>query len=178
MATRKENKELITIVWYDSNIDSYNQTENINERLRQINDYVLYYNELEPFKNDIDLMDKEKIFLITSSSNASQINKLPQINAIFIFDFEKNQSTEFACEHERIIGIFNELDNLYSSIQQQIELNNELFQTFSFFDQSEYSTQDLSKQTSNLFWYQLFNDVILRSSHDQVVKNEMIDSCR
>ncbi|CAF3448056.1 unnamed protein product, partial [Rotaria sp. Silwood2] len=165
MTNTKENKESITIVWFDFNIHSYNQTHNINERLRQINDYVLYYNEIESCINYIHSINQDKIFLITSSMDASQIldkiNTLPQINSIFIFDFNKNQSKEFIGEYLKFIGIYTELENLYSSIQEQIELNNELFSTFSFFDQSEYLIQDLSKQTSDLFWFQLFNNIIL-----------------
>ncbi|CAF3706557.1 unnamed protein product [Rotaria sp. Silwood1] len=78
----------------------------------------------------------------------------------------------------KFIGIYTELDNLYSSIQEHIELDNELFQEFSFFDQLEYSTQDLSKQTSDLFLFQLVNNIILEYSHNQLVKNEMIGLCR
>ncbi|CAF5031446.1 unnamed protein product, partial [Rotaria sp. Silwood1] len=78
----------------------------------------------------------------------------------------------------KFIGIYTELDNLYSSIQEHIELDNELFQEFSFFDQLEYSTQDLSKQTSDLFLFQLVNNIILEYSHNQLAKNEMIGLCR
>ncbi|CAF4217620.1 unnamed protein product, partial [Rotaria sordida] len=85
---------------------------------------------------------------------------------------------EFSLEHSKFIGIYTELDNLYSSIQEQIELDDELFPVFSFFDQSEYSTQDLSKQTSNLFWFQLINNIILQLPHNQLAKNEMINLCR
>ncbi|CAF4063561.1 unnamed protein product [Rotaria sordida] len=103
---------------------------------------------------------------------------LQQINSIFIFDFDKNQRKEFVFEHTKFIGIYTELDSLYSSIQEQIELDDELFRMFSFFDQSEYSTQDLSKQISDLFWFQLVNNIILQYSHNQLAKNEMIDLCR
>src|SRR4051812_46027735 len=89
MVDRKENKESITIVWFDSDIYLHNHTVDGNERLREINDYVLYYSELEPCINYMKSVDKDKIFLITSSTNASQIlsqiNMLPQINSIFIF---------------------------------------------------------------------------------------------
>ncbi|CAF1187209.1 unnamed protein product [Rotaria sordida] len=181
MVNRKENKESITIIWFDSNIHSHNLTENINERLCEINNYILYYNEIDPCINYIQSIDKEKIFMITSSKDISQvsiqINNLPQINSIFIFDFDKNQSNEFDFEHFKFIGFYTDLDNLYSSIKEQIEDEDKLVQTFSFFNQFEYLTQNLSKQTSNLFWYQLFNKIILQLSNDQLTKNEMIDFC-
>ncbi|CAF1461368.1 unnamed protein product, partial [Rotaria sordida] len=107
-----------------------------------------------------------------------QIDTLPQINSIFIFDFDKNQGKELIYQYSKFIGIYTELDDLYSSIEEQIDLDDELFQTFSFFDQSEYLTHDLSKQTSDLLWYQFFNNIILQSSSDQLAKNEMIDFCR
>ena len=157
MENRKENKESITIVWFDSDIHLYNHAENINKRLRQINDYNLYYTGIDSCINYIQSINKDKIFLITSSIGASQsqilsqINTLPQINSVFIFDFDKNQSNAFVVEHLKFIGLYTELDNLYSSIQEQIEFDDELFQTFNFFDQYKYLTQDLSKQTFDLF---------------------------
>ncbi|CAF3036107.1 unnamed protein product [Rotaria sp. Silwood2] len=107
-----------------------------------------------------------------------QINMFPQFGAIFIFDFDKNQSKEFVFEHTKFIDIYNDLDNLYLSIEEQIELDNELFETFSFFDQSKYSIENLSKQTSDLFWYQFVGNILLQLSHNQLDKNEMIDLCR
>ncbi|CAF5062087.1 unnamed protein product, partial [Rotaria sp. Silwood1] len=182
MVNRQENKESITIVWFDSNIHLYNHAKNINEQLRQINDYNLYYSEIESCINYIQSIDKEKIFLITSSINASQIlsqiNTLSQIHFIFIFDFDKEQSNAFIVDDLKFIGLYTKLDNLYLSIQEQIEFDEKLFQTFSFFDQREYLIQDLSKQTSDLLWFQLFNNIILELSHDQSAKNEMINLYR
>ncbi|CAF4912653.1 unnamed protein product [Rotaria sp. Silwood1] len=182
MVNRQENKESITIVWFDSNIHLYNHAKNINEQLRQINDYNLYYSEIESCINYIQSIDKEKIFLITSSINASQIlsqiNTLSQIHFIFIFDFDKEQSNAFIVDDLKFIGLYTKLDNLYLSIQEQIEFDEELFQTFSFFDQHEYLIQDLSKQTSDLLWFKLFNNIILELSHDQSAKNEMINLYR
>jgi hypothetical protein len=43
------SKESITLVWFDSNVDSHDHTIKIQLRLlRQINDYVVFHNELEP----------------------------------------------------------------------------------------------------------------------------------
>ncbi|CAF4740019.1 unnamed protein product, partial [Rotaria sp. Silwood2] len=50
-------------------------------------------------------------------------------------------------------------------------------QTFSFFDEDEYLTRDISKHTANLLWFQLYHDVLFELTHDEDIKQEMIDAC-
>ncbi|CAF4576725.1 unnamed protein product, partial [Rotaria sp. Silwood2] len=51
-------------------------------------------------------------------------------------------------------------------------------QTFSFFDEDEYLTRDISKHTANLLWFQLYHDVLFELTHDEDIKQEMIGACR
>ncbi|CAF5043532.1 unnamed protein product, partial [Rotaria sp. Silwood1] len=177
MVNTQENKEIITIVWYDSNIHSYNARKNIDERLRQLNEYVEYYDDIESCMNYIQSIDNEKLFLITSSIGASQIHSFPQITSIFIFDFDESLKDELGCQYLKCIDRYTELEDLYLSIQEQLEFQDELSLKCSFFDQYEYSQQILSKQTSDLFWYQFVNKIILEIPDDSKAKNELIDSC-
>jgi hypothetical protein len=74
----EENKENITLLWFDSNIESREDTEETEEQLRQINDYVKFYIDLELCVTYIQSIKSEKIFLITSGKRASDI--LPLIS--------------------------------------------------------------------------------------------------
>ncbi|CAF2844365.1 unnamed protein product, partial [Rotaria sp. Silwood2] len=47
-----------------------------------------------------------------------------------------------------------------------------------FCDQNEYLTKDLSQQTADLLWYQLYHDVLFELTHDEKARQEMIDACR
>jgi hypothetical protein len=69
-------------------------------------------------------------------------------------------------ENSKIIGIYHNFDFLCSSLEEQNKLINKQFYRWTLFDQDEYQTKDLSKQSNDFLWYQLFHDVILHLSHD------------
>ena len=83
-----ENKESTTLIWFDPNIGSHEDTEQTKQQLRLINDYVTFHTDLQLCLTFIQSIDKEKIFLVTSGSKASQIlphlSSLRQIDSIFI----------------------------------------------------------------------------------------------
>ena len=177
-----ENKESITLIWFDPNIGSREDTEHTKQRLRHINDYVIFHTDLDQCITFIQSIDKEKIFLITSGKKASEllprINSLRQIDSIFIFCMKKVRYEHLLDEHSKIIGIYVNLDELCKSIGEQIDLVDKQLQTFAFFDQNQKSTKDLSKQSAEFLWFQLFNYVINRLPKDQKAKQQMIEVCQ
>ncbi len=87
--TSKENKESTTLLWFDPNIGSRADTETTKQKLREINDYVKFYTDLELCVTYIHSIKNEKIFFITSGSRSKEIlpriENLRQIDSIFIF---------------------------------------------------------------------------------------------
>jgi tetratricopeptide (TPR) repeat protein len=177
-----ENKESITLLWFDPNIGSREDTEKTKQKLREINDYVRFYTDLELCVTYIQSIISEKILLITSGSRASQIlpriSNLRQIDSIFIFCMKIDRYQHLTNEYPKIISIYNNLDALCLSIREQIDLVDKQIQAFSFLDQHQQSTKDLSKQSAEFLWFQLFNHVILRLPRNQQAKQQMIDMCR
>ncbi|CAF1352395.1 unnamed protein product [Adineta steineri] len=52
-------------------------------------------------------------------------------------------------------------------------------ETFSFFDQHpEKSIRNLSKQSAEFLWFQIFKDVIMRMPHDSHAKRQMVQFCK
>ncbi|CAF4830426.1 unnamed protein product [Rotaria sp. Silwood1] len=180
--TNNENKESITLIWFDSNIGSNEDTEKTKQTLRLINDYVIFSTDLEQCITFIESINKEKIFLITSGSKASDIlprvSSLRQIDSIFIFSLRKNRYEYLLNDFKKIIGIYIDLDDLCKSLKEQIDLVNRQIQTFSFFDQHQKSTKDLSKESAEFLWFQLFNYVIARLPRNQQAKQQMIQICK
>jgi tetratricopeptide (TPR) repeat protein len=177
-----ENKESTTLIWFDPNIESREDTEETKQQLRLINDYVKFHTNLDQCVKFIQSRDKEKIFLITSGSKASQllphIASLRQVDSIFIFCMKKERYEHLMNEYPKIIGIYIDLNELCQSIEQQIDLVDKQLQTFSFFDQHQKSTKDLSKESSEFLWFQLFNYVIARLPRNQQAKQQMIEICK
>ena len=177
---RSENKENITLIWFDPDKKLNGDTTDLKKRLREINDYVIFHNELETCITYIQAVEKQKIILIIPDLYTSQILSsvaaLSQVHSIFIYGSTKEH--HLPLEDTKIAGIFDELDLLCSAIQEQITLADEQMYTWSFFDQEENATRDLSKQASDFLWLQLLHDVILSLPRDQQAKKQMIGACR
>ncbi|CAF4368460.1 unnamed protein product, partial [Rotaria sordida] len=75
-------------------------------------------------------------------------------------------------------GIYINLDDLFKVIKEQINLVDRQIQTFSFFDQYQKLTEDLSKDSTEFIWFQLFNYILSTLSRDQQAKQQMIQICK
>jgi len=180
--TTHENKESTTLIWFDPNIGSQEDTKETKERLRRINDYVKFYTDVNQCITSIQSGNREKIFLITSGSKASDILpsvvSLRQVDCIFIFCWKKERYEHLINRYSKIIGIYIHVDELCKSIQEQIDLVDKQLQTFSFFDRSQKSTKDLSKESAEFLWFQLFNYIINRLPRDKQAKQQMVEICK
>ncbi|CAF3322514.1 unnamed protein product [Rotaria socialis] len=178
----KENKEIITLVWFDPNIGSRDDTKLAMKRLREINDYVLFYTDVESCIVYINAVEKEKIFLVTSGSRSSEIlpriHTLEQVDSIFIFCKKKNRYQHLIDEYRKLVDIYVSIESLCESIREQAELVYKQIQTFSFFNQHQSSTRELIKQSSEFIWFQLFTYIILRLPRNEQAKKQMLDICR
>jgi tetratricopeptide (TPR) repeat protein len=173
-----ENKEDATLVWLDGTIDTTRTT------LREITDYVLLYTEIEPCITNIRSISKERIFLIVSGGYAEeclhQIHDLPQIDTVFIFCMNLSKYENELINSERypkIIGIFDNEDQLIKSVREQLDDLQKQISTFSLYEKQK-TTRDLSKESASFLWFQLFKDVLLRMPRSEEAKREMIDQCR
>ncbi|CAF4904383.1 unnamed protein product [Rotaria sp. Silwood1] len=179
---RTNNKEDITLIWFDSNIDSNNRIEQTNKQLHQINDYIVFHTELKSCINSVKSINNEKIVFISSIYDAPQILQhiinLPQLDSVFVLNLGKLDHEHLVLEQSKLIGIYDEFDLLCLSIQDRIDFLDQNLQTFSFYDQGEYLTKDLSKQTADLIWFQLYHDILFELTYDEDAKQEMIDVCR
>ncbi|CAF0999831.1 unnamed protein product [Rotaria sordida] len=177
-----ENKENITLIWFDPNIGSHEDIEKIKQQLRLINDYVIFSTDFGHCIKLIQSIDKEKIFLITSGSEAKQIlsrkSTCGQIDSVFIFCTNKTPHEHLLNEYERIIGIYVNLDDLYQSIKEQLNFIDKQIQAFSFFDPHEKLTEKLSKESAAFLWFQLFNYVINQLPRNQQAKQQMLHICK
>ena len=176
-----ENKESTTLLWFDPNIGSREDTEQTKQQLRHINDYVIFHTDLEQCVTFIQSINHEKIFLITSGSKASQllprVFSLHQVDSIFIFCMKKERYEHLLKEYAKTIGIYVNLDELCQSIREQIDLVDKQLQTFSFFDQHQKSTKNLSDESAAFLWFQLFHFVIAQLPRNEQAKKQMIEMC-
>jgi hypothetical protein len=81
-------------------------------------------------------------------------------------------------ESTKIVGIYNQLDDLYASIRQELEQFYGHLHTFSIFNQHQKCIKNLCQQSAEFLWLQLFHRLILDLSRSQPSKQQMIDVCR
>jgi len=157
----KENKETTILIWFDPTIGKNDDTKQTQDKLREINDYVIFYEDLDLCATYIQLAKNERIFLITSGQQTSKILPkilhLRQVDSIFIFCMNiKRYEYLLTNEYTKIIGIYNDLDRLSKSIREQLNLVDQQIQILNLFGKHEQSTKDLSKESGQFIWFQLF----------------------
>ena len=175
-----KNEENIILVCFYPNNEFNNNTEDFKIQLQQITSSVIFHTEFESFITFIKSIQHDKIFLIISNSCISQILShlitLHQIDSIFIFNPKKTEHQHLPLENLKIIGIYDQLDLLYISIKEQINLTTKQAHQWCFFDQIDYTTKDLSKLSSDFLWLQIFHTVLLHLPCNQQFKRQKIDN--
>jgi tetratricopeptide (TPR) repeat protein len=175
----KENKENITLLWFDSNNRLHEDLDEIKIQLQLINDYIIFHTDLDLCIKFIQSIKDEKIVFIASGSGISdllsRVADLHQIDSIFIYSMEADNYQQLTTQYSKIIGIFSNRDELHRSIQEQINFIDQQLNSFSIFEHDQITTRYLSKQSIEFLWFQLFKQVIPQSRHNQ---QEMINVCR
>ncbi|CAF1280329.1 unnamed protein product [Adineta steineri] len=178
----EENKESITLVWFDPNPNEKVKTKDMMKKLRSINDYVLIETNEEECISYIKKVTNEKIFLVIPGTSANillpRIIDLKQIEVIFIICDVRRKYFYLLDKYPKIAGIFIDQEDLNSNIRKNIRSLNKQMESFSFYDQKQTVSMDLSERTAEFLWFQLIHDVVICLPSNNQAKQEMIDTCR
>ncbi|CAF4151590.1 unnamed protein product [Rotaria sp. Silwood2] len=151
--------------------------------LREINNGVVFHTDQEVCIDDIKSFATEKIFLVTTERDATrileEIHALTQVDSIFIFCFKPKKYQNLLQKVSKLIGIYRERQDLLNALKENIILVEKHLEEFSFYSQhKQKTTRDLSKESAEFLWFQMFKDVILRLPRDSHAKQQMIELCR
>lgn len=139
------NRECVTFVWLDLRRDSIG---NFIGTLRAINDCVRTFTDVSTCLDYIKT-SQEKMFFISSSSNAELLNTVNlciSVEAIFVLDPDTNN----------IRGDFSKLINIFT---QQEELFRVLKTTLNTFERIQ--LEKFSFETDKIFlWWQLWKEEV------------------
>ena len=168
-----QNKEDLTIICFNPN----NEIDGLHKQLDQINHEVIFHTEFKLCITFIQSIKNQNIFLIIPSSSQflSHAITMDDIDSIFIFSLDNDHDAFLFLENSKVIGIYNTIDLLCSSVQEQINFLEKQNYIWWGFNQDEYTTTDLSKHTSHFLWLQLFHETILHLPHDERAEKQMID---
>ncbi|CAF1509084.1 unnamed protein product [Rotaria sp. Silwood1] len=150
--------------------------------IRTMINLVICFTNIDFCIDYLKSVKNEKIFLVISSDNAfkilSNIIDLIQLDSIFIFSQNRY---EFNCLHNnynKIVNIFDNSNEFFTSIESHVENVDSPIEVLSFYDQHQRSARNLSEQSAEFLWFQLFQDVIKHLSNDDQAKQEMLIACR
>ncbi|CAF4343435.1 unnamed protein product [Rotaria sp. Silwood2] len=147
--------------------------------LREINDCVILHTNQADCVKYMQSVENEKIFLIISGKEAmsilSKTKSLKQLDSIFIFCLNVKKYQYLLEKYDLIVDIYDERSNLINSIKQNVKLLQRQLYTFNFYNEhTEKATRDISKESAEFLWFQLFKDVLLQMPRNQQAKQELI----
>ena len=159
-----KDKDNVVFICFDPN----NDIDDVRKRINQINANTIFYKELKSCISFIQSIQSQKAFLVMSSSQIiSDFINLQQVHSIFMFCSNIEQHNFVYHGNPKVIGVYDNMDSLCSSIQEQINYIQKRNSPWCFFNQYELRNRDLSKYSSDFIWLHLFHDVLPHLSHDQ-----------
>ena len=152
----QENKENATLIWFDPVTNTTDDIEKIKEDIKNINNFVLYPTDITTCIDYMKSITEEKILLIISGKNAFKllpsIINLPQLDSVFIFPENREEVSRLCDDYFKIVGIFDNANDLIISIKENVKHINRHLEVFSSYNQYQQGTRDLSKQLGEFLW--------------------------
>jgi hypothetical protein len=152
----QENEENITVIWFDPIMNTTDDTEKMKKDLCAVSNVVLFPADIDSCMTDIKSREREKIFLITSSNNASKllpnINGLSQLDSIYIFPEDRQKFNHLRDDYPKVVNIFDNANDLLISINESVTHNSSQIKILSYYDQYQQGTRNLSEQSAEFLW--------------------------
>lgn len=170
--------EGIIIIWFDASFESCKDNKKIEQQLSIITDNLHFETNLEICVNLIQTLNQEKIFLITSGSQAEKI--LPnvvtfsQIKSVIIYDKKSYKYQHLFHQYKKIIGMYDNIDQLRQKIELQIYIDLKQNLKFSYFDQVTDSIKSLSQDSADFLLNQILKIIIPFLPTNQNERQQMI----
>ena len=179
-----ENHENITLIWYDfkTNDDENLDVTLTKESLREINNFVRFFDEHNTCLDYIKTISTEKVFLIISGrlciSDLNLLHALVQIESIFVFCMQREKYVSLMDQFDKIVGIYTDQNELTTSIKETIQLCELNSAKFSFSKLPQKNMRNLGCECGSFVFFQLFKEVIHHMPHTNEAKSDMIIQCK
>ncbi|CAF1232788.1 unnamed protein product [Didymodactylos carnosus] len=181
-----DNKEDVTLIYYDENISSDDDTTKMSDILKRINNYVLVCSDRKTCLKYIEETLNEKIFLILSGESATnddlldEIHDKKQIDSIYIFCI-KRQSYEALLtnsKYSKIIDIYTDYNRLLKNIKENMQFVVKQSTAFTLVHQDEKAMRNLNKEGYEFGFFFLMKLILLKMKSTPAARADMIDVCR
>ncbi len=152
------NKGNVVFIWFESTINTSDEIMKTKENVRLINNYTFFPDSINSCVHDMESIGNEKkIFLIISGNDAYKllsptVHGLRQLDSIFIFPGEQNEHKYLSDKFNKIVNVFDNSDELLTSIKNNLADAENQMELFSFYNQKQQATQDLSEESAKFLW--------------------------
>ena len=152
----EENRENITLIWFDPVPNGTNDVEKMKEDLRALINFMLCASDIDSCTAYVKSIKKEKIFLIIGGNNAYRllpnIINLSPLDSVFIFPENSENFGRLYHDFPRVVGIFDNVNDLLKAVKENTRQVNRQLEMASFYDKHQQSTRDLSKRFGGFLW--------------------------
>ena len=152
----QENKENITLIWFNPIPDQTNDIQQIKNKLQSIIYFILSPEDIDTCIAYVKSIKEEKIFLLIPLINTYEllpkIINLQQLDSVFIFPENPKECTRLYEDFSKVVGIYDNVDNLIKSIIENNKRVNRQIEVVSFYDQHQHGIRDLPEQSPNFLW--------------------------
>ena len=139
------------------------------------------YTDLNMAMTFIKSMRHVPIFFVVSNHLAkealSQLKLYRHVRDVFILNYSSEALKINFDQYESLVGIFNSENELDHAVQTKIVSIEKQALPFSVFDQTQRTSQDLTKEFNTFLWYQVLFHTLKQMPADEQAKEEMLQIC-
>lgn len=158
------NRESIAIIWFDPMITKTSVDMSFVTRLRQLNDYIVFYSQESRCIEYFTSKRKSEyiIAILNGSALLDTACQCEQVRAILIVDSNSSvckENLDKNSQSSKVMGIFDEPDSAMIKLPQVIaDVENqaaiEVTDILSTFDRKQKSFTDLRQELASFLWCQ------------------------
>ncbi|CAF4605949.1 unnamed protein product, partial [Didymodactylos carnosus] len=162
----KENLEILSLLWLDTNVNQTQHNLDIQTKLRSAINFLKTFNTIDECEKYIQQTKQAKITLIVSGDLGQmfvpKVHHLSQLNSIYIYCIDQVKNEQWSKMYSKINAVIDRSDILIEKvlydqlrrrkIEDPIPLN---IYNRSEQQTTEKSTTNLRKENSDFMWTQL-----------------------
>jgi hypothetical protein len=162
------NHEMYRVVYVDIPLKSYSKM-------------IDRYTELKMAMSLIESIRHVQIIFVVSNNLANealiQLKSHRHVRDVFILNNSSECLKIDVNQHESLVGIFNNENELNDAIQTKIVSIEKQVLPFSVFDQTQRTSKDLSNEFNSFLWYQVLFHTLKQMPADEQAKEDMLQIC-
>ncbi|CAF1166857.1 unnamed protein product [Adineta ricciae] len=179
-----KNLENVALIWLDSynNISSPN-TETTLSLLQVYTNFVVTYTDPQLCVDYIKYIEKEKVVLVVSGALCRNvlpdICHLPAVDSVLIYCKNRQLHEQLRLDYApKVANIVTDHETLEKALNQQFVLLWKQAMVYSFFNEQQKSTKELTKDAAAFLWAQMMLAILKQLPQTADSKKQLLNKCR